>query len=173
MENKHASVYSVRVCMSTLIIVKPEKVAWIQYRRNACNEKCEHRLPLTIMLPTITLEEHFVSEALRSSESVSKLALHQHPAKVQVDIIELGENRIRDMDEGGMSLQVISHIPALENLKTCQNANNQLAAFLPMADHSAAANELERSIKDLGFVGTLIPNHAAGTYYDSQAYHSF
>jgi predicted TIM-barrel fold metal-dependent hydrolase len=138
------------------------------------------------MVLAITLEEHFISEAVRSSQSVAKLALHQFPPKVRTDIVELGENRIKDMDEGGVSLQVISHIPALEVLEVCQRANNQLAsavkahstrfagfAFLPMAEPASAAAELERSIKELGFVGTLIPNHANGTYYDGEAYYPF
>jgi len=138
------------------------------------------------MLPTITLEEHYISEAVRSSESVTKLALHQFPPSVQVNLFDIGKNRIKDMNEGGISLQVISHIPALEQLETCQKANNQLVeavkahptrfagfAFLPMADPSAAATELERCVKELGFVGTLIPNHAGGTYYDGEAYYPF
>ncbi|CAM1503362.1 Fc.00g081380.m01.CDS01 [Cosmosporella sp. VM-42] len=134
-------------------------------------------------LPSITLEEHYISEAVRSSASVTKLALHKHPPTVVSNIIEIGPNRIVHMDQGGVSLQVISHIPAVESPETCVQANNQLAAavrehparfagfaFLPVAEPAAAATELERCVKDHGFVGALIPNHANGVYYDGDAY---
>jgi predicted TIM-barrel fold metal-dependent hydrolase len=103
-----------------------------------------------------------------------------------VNIIDLGEQRIKDMNEGRVSLQLISHIPAVEKLETCRKANNQLTAavaahptrfagfaFLPMADPSGAATELERCIKELGFIDTPIPNQAAGIYYDGEAYYPF
>ena len=138
------------------------------------------------MIPSITLEEHYISEAVRSSVSVTKLALDKHPPAVSENIIELGAKRIANMDQGGIALQVISHVPAVENLEICQKANRQLAAavsahakrfagfaFLPMADPAAAADELERCVKEAGFVGTLIPSHAAGVYYDGAAYDVF
>ncbi|KAH8892191.1 2-amino-3-carboxymuconate-6-semialdehyde decarboxylase [Thozetella sp. PMI_491] len=138
------------------------------------------------MIPSITLEEHYISEAVQSSVSVTKLALDKHPPAVRDNITELGAKRIAHMDEAGVALQVISHVPALETLDTCRKSNSQLAAavsafptrfagfaFLPMADPAAAADELERCVKDSGFVGTLIPNHAAGVYYDGAAYDVF
>ena len=138
------------------------------------------------MLPTITLEEHFISEVMSSSQSVKSLALHQFPPTVRSNLLDIGERRIRAMDESNISLQIISHVPALAPLDLCQQANHQLAeavkarpsrfagfAFLPMGDPSAAAVELERCVKELGFVGALIPNHAAGVYYDGESYASF
>ena len=138
------------------------------------------------MIPTISLEDHFISEAVRSGQSVTNLALHMFPAKVRECILDIDEKRIADMDEGGVSFQVISHIPGLEPPEICRKANLQLLdavkkhptrfagfACLPMGDASAAATELEHCVKDFGFVGALIPNHAAGTYYDGEAYYPF
>ncbi|KAF7560948.1 hypothetical protein G7046_g3198 [Stylonectria norvegica] len=135
---------------------------------------------------SITLEEHYISEAVRSSPSVTKLALDKHPAEVLANITEIGANRIAHMDQGGVSLQVISHTPAVEKLEICQQGNDQLAAavkkhpdrfagfaFLPVAEPTAAAQELERCVKELGFVGALVPNHADGIYFDGEAYYPF
>lgn len=138
------------------------------------------------MLPTITLEEHFIAEVMSSSQSVRSLALHHFSPEVRSNLSDIGAKRVSDMNESGISLQVVSHVPALEPLEICQQANHQLAeavkarptrlagfAFLPMADPTAAADELERCIKELGFVGALIPNHAAGAYYDDATYEPF
>ena len=138
------------------------------------------------MIPTISLEDHFISEAVQSSQSETSLALHMFPPEVRENLASLGTKRISDMDKGDISLQVISHIPGLESPDVCRKTNTQLLgaikahptrfagfACLPMADPSAAAVELEYCIKELGFVGTLIPNHAAGAYYDSEEYFPF
>lgn len=138
------------------------------------------------MLPTITLEEHYIAEVMSYSQSVRSLSLSQFPPEVESNLADIGEERVSDMDEGGISVQVISHVPALESLEICQQANHQLAeaikarptrlagfAFLPMGDPHAAADELERCIRELGFVGSLISNHAAGKYYDDAIYEPF
>jgi predicted TIM-barrel fold metal-dependent hydrolase len=138
------------------------------------------------MIPTITLEEHFISEAVRNSSSVTNLALHMFPAEVRENLFSLGEKRIADMDKGEVSLQVVSSIPGLEPPDICRATNLQLVeairknptrfagfACLPMGIPVAAAAELEYCVKELGFVGTLIPNHAAGTHYDGEEYYPF
>ena len=38
--------------------------------------------------------------------------------------------------------------------------------MLPMSDPTAASDELTRCIKELNFVGALVPNHTNGRYYD-------
>ena len=138
------------------------------------------------MIPKITLEEHFISEAVRNSPSVSKFAFHKHPPDVVEKLFEIGDGRILDMNDGEISLQVVSSIPALEPADVCRRTNLQLAeairknpsrlagfASLPMGDPDAAIAELEFCVKELEFVGTLIPNHANGTFYDGKEYYGF
>jgi len=81
------------------------------------------------------------------------------------------------MDAAGIDLQVISHVtPAAQRLldgaeavAAARRANDQLAAAvashpgrfagfatLPTGDPAAAADELERAVADLGFVGALV-----------------
>ena len=83
------------------------------------------------------------------------------------------------MDEGGISVQVLSHALADASPENCIHASKELAghvssnpryatfAMLPISHPEAAAKELERCVKELGFVGALIDNHTAdGTFFD-------
>jgi predicted TIM-barrel fold metal-dependent hydrolase len=87
------------------------------------------------------------------------------------------------MDRGKLNLQVISHAPFNPTPEQAKNANDQLAkavkehptrfagfACLPMASPDEAAKELERSVKELGFLGALVDNHSNGTYYDDKRF---
>ena len=136
------------------------------------------RSSTTTMVPKlITLEEHFVST--RINGAFDKYTGWAQTAKLQ----SLGDERLKDMDAGSVNIQVISHAPLCANAEDCQRGNDELAAackqnatrfaafaMLPMLEPEAAAAELERCVKDLGFVGALINNHTDGTFYDSEKY---
>lgn len=128
--------------------------------------------------PTITLEEHFDS-------GISHDVLHDNLPKTITDRIhDLGDARLQHMDDHGVNLQVISHAPSATPLEGCRAANDQLAvacrkypgryagfAALPMQDPQAAADELERTVKEYGFLGALINNHLQdGTMYDDRKF---
>ena len=63
------------------------------------------------MLPLITLEEHYLSKSARANVTDEELGLHEFPPKVASNLMDLGAQRIKDMDDGGVTLQVISHNP--------------------------------------------------------------
>lgn len=118
------------------------------------------------MLPLITLEEHYISREAGSSHFAG------FPQELITKLESLGEERIKDLDNGGVSIQVISHGPLESSPDVCLKANNELAqaisrnptrlagfSVLPMTDPKAAANELSRCVKDIGFVGALVDNH--------------
>lgn len=134
----------------------------------------------------IALEEHFMSP-----ENVphSKEAYTAFPPTVAVKLADLGEQRLEDMDEGGIGYQIISHAPIVANATQCRLANDELAAacekhpdrfgafaMLPMSDPEAAAAELRRCIASndadgVGpFHGALINNSENGVFYDSPTY---
>lgn len=130
--------------------------------------------------PLITLEEHYDSGAFTAQDELhANLPPHLHDK-----LHDLGDNRVKALDAGQISIQVISHIGVSTPIDGCITANNKLAeackqnprrfaafAYLPMQDPSAAVAELERTVEDFGFVGALINNNDEdGSFYDDQKY---
>jgi len=136
------------------------------------------------MLPLITLEEHFIS---RKAREATKVGSHDvwdaFPQQIFAKLENVGDDRIRDMDKGEVSLQVLSHVPIDASSTVCRQVNDELAeqiakstnrlagfALLPMAEPTEAADELSRCVKDLGFVGALLDNHLDGEFYDGERF---
>ncbi|KFY20403.1 hypothetical protein V491_03745 [Pseudogymnoascus sp. VKM F-3775] len=133
------------------------------------------------MIPFITLEEHYVSVKARETDAVDDYA--SFPQHMVTKLRSLGDERIQDLDNGNVSLQVISHSPGTRSPAVCSAANDELAsaiskyptrmagfATLPMSDPEAAAKEIERCVRDMGFVGALVDNHAEGQFYDDERF---
>ena len=101
-------------------------------------------------------------------------------------MLDMGELRLRDMDEAGIDIQVLSHgAPAAQKMdaemsvRMSKQTNDRLAAFvdtkpdrfaalaaLPTPDPKAAADELERSVSKLGFRGAMIHGLTNGRFID-------
>lgn len=129
--------------------------------------------------PVIALEEHYWDAEL--SSRFTGLDAGGASATVQ-RLRDLGEQRLREMDEAGVDVQVISHtapstqkLAGREALDLARRVNDRLAeavarhptrfagfAALPTADPDAAADELERSVRDLGFKGAMLHGLAGG-----------
>jgi predicted TIM-barrel fold metal-dependent hydrolase len=131
----------------------------------------------------ISLEEHFFSKASASTTAPKYSQQLKHIPGLLEKLHDLGPLRLKHMDAGRISIQVVSHGPGSMTPAQCCSANDELAAavrtrpdrlaglaVLPTADPDAAAAELHRCIKGLGFVGALVDNHANGKYYDGPEY---
>jgi 2,3-dihydroxybenzoate decarboxylase len=133
----------------------------------------------------ITLEEHYWDEELITH--FTGLDAGAPPAQRE-RLLDLGALRIKEMDEAGIDLQVISHTaPSTQKLDRTiavdlsRRVNNRLAgaiaryptrfagfATLPTAEPEAAARELERAVKELGFKGAMIHGLPEGGFPDDK-----
>ncbi len=103
---------------------------------------------------------------------------------------DVGGGRLKVLDEAGISLQVLSLdgpgadlLPPRQGANWAREANDALAglvaahpdrfaglAHLPLTDPDAAADELERCVKQLGFKGALVRGSTNGRYLDHPSY---
>src|ERR1700679_3688474 len=102
------------------------------------------------------------------------------------ELADLGDARLADMDASGITVQVLSVagpgadlVPGQPGIDLARAYNDALAeacarhptryrgfAHLPMLAPEAAADELERTVKDLGFHGVLVNGATAGRFLD-------
>lgn len=139
---------------------------------------------------TVALEEHFWTPELAA---VGGMGLVSPPgSRIDRALRDLGTGRLAAMDAAGIDIQVLSHAaPAAQHLPPAQSrelagqANDALAravrthpdrfagfATLPMADPEAAADELERCVVDLEFVGAMVNSTFAttGRFFDDPVF---
>lgn len=147
------------------------------------------------MTGKIALEEHFAL-----SETIAGSTAAAYASDFRLQIMDMGSGRIAEMDRGGVELCILSlvapgiqSIPAIpQAISMAQRANDYLAehiaknpkrlkgfAALPLQDPQAAAQELTRCIKQLGFCGALahgfsqIGQADSAVYYDLPQYRPF
>ena len=143
----------------------------------------------------IALEEHF---ALPGAIDDSYAFLPTTESRFQLQ--DMGSGRIAEMDRGGVELCILSHVePVIQALPNASEAiamsrrsNDYLAehitkypkrlkgfAALPMQDPQAAAQELTRCVKELGFCGALVLGFSqigdvdSAVFYDLPQYRPF
>lgn len=101
-------------------------------------------------------------------------------------IQDLGEQRLRDMDESGIAKQILSlTAPGVQIFDAAtatglaRSINDQLAeavrkhpgrfaglAAIAPQEPAGAARELERSVRELGLKGAIVNSHTQGEYLD-------
>jgi predicted TIM-barrel fold metal-dependent hydrolase len=146
----------------------------------------------------IGLEEHF---AIPDTLLDSKGFLHPDTwEELSARLMDPEERRLREMDANGMEMMILSlNAPAVQAIpdtkkaaEIARRANDDLAekvtrrptrfrglAALPLQDPERAAAELNRCIKELGFVGALANGFSqaedpdALLYYDLPQYRPF
>jgi 2,3-dihydroxybenzoate decarboxylase len=136
----------------------------------------------------IALEEHFVTPDLVGyGTSTSSIAQPQAWADASRRLLDLTGERLEQMDAHGLDMQVLSlNAPGIQAeadaavaVHKAKVVNDFLAgvvaenphrfqgfAALPLQDGAAAADELERAVRELGFHGGLVNAHTRGKYLD-------
>lgn len=143
----------------------------------------------------IALEEHFMAPGFQEYSKVFLKNIDESSQQTLArKLADFDDIRLQEMDSAGIDLVILSQSgpgvqaepdQALAVARAQQN-NDFLAAqiarhptryagfaTLPMQDPRAAARELERAVKTLGFKGSLVNGHTNGTYYDDRAYDPF
>jgi predicted TIM-barrel fold metal-dependent hydrolase len=144
----------------------------------------------------IAFEEHFVlAETIDTSYAVRDL-----PPETRHKILDVGSGRIAEMDRGGLDICILSltapGVQAVPNIAQAiaqaRRTNDYLAenvaknpkrlkgfATLPLQDPEAAAQELTRCVRDLGFCGALVNGFSqigetdSAVFYDLPQYRPF
>jgi 2,3-dihydroxybenzoate decarboxylase len=144
----------------------------------------------------IAVEEHFVTPELE--RCIAAGGWEPAAWRRVVDRLEDIDERLAQMDDLGIERAVLSLgsegiqgiADAAEAARTARAANDALAeivaahpdrfagfAAVPLQDPAAAAQELERAVRDLGFRGALVNGYSETTagarYYDDPAYLPF
>ena len=124
-------------------------------------------------LPFIATEETYTTDDLIALNAINEE--HVEYLK-ETGLAELGLGRIGAMDEAGINIQVLSaHTPGVQNapvkegIELAHRLNKMIAegpmatypgryqayATLPLQDPEASADELERAVREDGFVGAM------------------
>jgi 2,3-dihydroxybenzoate decarboxylase len=147
------------------------------------------------MVSKIALEEHFLCPGF---EDYWKTTVGDVDPKIIGGVVsrlnDFGEQRLQAMDRAGIARSVLSlagpgvqveRDPATA-VRNARSANDFLAreiqrrpdrysglAHLPMQDARAAADELQRAVRELGCCGAMINGHTNGRYLDDSALDPF
>ena len=146
----------------------------------------------------VTLEEHFTVPELSGRIDAEVIARRGWPrpgspqatVMPQAELRDTGASRIADMDQSGITVQVLSlagpgadlldpqHGPALARQfnqrlgEIVREYPNRYAGFahLPMTAPEAAADELERTVRESQFKGALINGITDGRFLDHASF---
>ena len=137
--------------------------------------------------PIIAIEEHYWDAELAKTYTGFEAG---RPGPQQTRLYDYHDVRIKEMDEAGIDIQVLSHgapstqkLPADSAVAVARGVNDRLAeicaakpdrlmgfAALPTADPKGAADELERCVTKHNFKGAMLHGLANGVFLDDKRF---
>jgi predicted TIM-barrel fold metal-dependent hydrolase len=138
-------------------------------------------------MKTIALEEHFVTADFLKATGAYGHAVPEPMRALRDKLLDLGEARIVAMDDGDISLQILSlaamgidTLAPADQTSVLRTVHDELAAAVAshpdrfaafatpgLKDPAAAVKELERCINDLGFKGFYVDGTTDGKFLDA------
>src|SRR3989454_10103849 len=139
-------------------------------------------------MKVIALEEHYLDPEV--ARHFKEGGPETRDERLRERLNDVGALRLREMDEVGIDIQVLSHsapstqrFDAESAVPIARAANDRLRekvlaskgrfeafAALPTADPKAAADELERAVTKLGFKGAMIHGLSNGVWMDDKRF---
>jgi uncharacterized protein len=147
---------------------------------------------------TVALEEHFSVPAFTKRIDPKVISARGfRPRNITPGAVnpmellpEIGEKRLKSMDDAGITVQVLSNagpaadlVPGPDGVALARDINDHLAAAiahhpdrfagfaaLPMQSPDAAPAEMQRAVKELGFVGAMVNGTTEGRFLDDPRY---
>jgi predicted TIM-barrel fold metal-dependent hydrolase len=141
-------------------------------------------------MKTITLEEHFVTADYLKATGAHGASVPAAMVSVREKLLDLGAGRIAAMDEGGVDLQVLSlaalgveELAPAQQTAVLRDVNDVLAAAVKahptrfagfaspaLKEPRNAVKELERCVRELGFVGCFLDGTTNGKFLDASEF---
>lgn len=135
----------------------------------------------------VTLEEHFITQDFLKATGAYGQSAPAALQQMQTKLLDLGNGRLADMEEAGISLQVLSlaalgidKLDADSAPSVITGVNDELHAAirahpdrfagfasLALTDPMTASKELDRCITQLGFKGLLVDGTTNGKFLDA------
>jgi hypothetical protein len=140
------------------------------------------------IMRTIAIEEHFLSAAWRPmGEENARTRPYVYDDVLLPRLVDLGDGRLKDMDESGIDVQVIMHTLFPDThpdaVRLVRETNDQLAeaiaahpdryagfAILPWAHPEAAVEEMKRAVLSLGFNAVMGNGAPNGRFLDDPSF---
>lgn len=147
---------------------------------------------------TVALEEHFSVPSIAGRIDKAVLARRGYrPRTLPKDapnplelLAEVGDRRLKSMNDAGISVQVLSNsgpgpdlVAGPDGVTMARETNDHLAkiiaarpdrfagfAALPLQSPDASAKELVRTVKELGFVGAMVHGTTEGRFLDHASF---
>ena len=142
----------------------------------------------------VALEEHYAFPELTRRIDAAAIVRRGFPPpdapsvrpEIDAKLVDFGETRRKGLDEAGITVQVLSTsgpgadlLPPSEGPALAREINDGLAAriaehpgryagfaHLPLTAPEASADELERTVRKLGFVGAMVNGTTDGKFLD-------
>jgi predicted TIM-barrel fold metal-dependent hydrolase len=138
-------------------------------------------------MKTIALEEHFVTADFLKATGAFGQSVPEPMRALRDKLLDLGEARIAAMDEGDITLQILSlaamgvdTLAPADQTSVLRGVHDELASAVAahpdrfaafatpgLKDPAAAVKELERCINTLGFKGFYVDGTTDGKFLDA------